>query len=293
MPRTNSALQHCLLTSCVLKCLTVFSVRSSSTAVRSTHFLLSRYELASDDWCFDLFSNMLKRLKNMAFGHPECSLATTLHIAQRRLKQLLLSLEFFINDGACLIYEGNTCPGRSAKNSILDVRHKDIVCASSGDVRHRKRKQDLTFKESKSLKCSMEHDRLLYNGCNRQHFVFSLDQIDEFEFLNVKPSGWLVKTDPNSSLMIGGLRSPCMNACYDNDHIDRIGRVLRSYDGVFEFEREKEFFYLECSIHSIKSSKERVCNNLVKECRITRAMAHIRLLLDGYGKLNSLPRSSV
>ena len=214
-------------------------------------------------------------------------------------KAIIIFLEFFINDGACLIYEGNTCPGRSAKNSILDreygqldIHHKDIACAS-GDVHHRKRKQDLTFKEIKSLKCGMEHDRLLYNSFDRQHFIFSMDQIDEFEFLNVKPSGWLVKADPNGSLMIGGLRSPCINACYDNDHIDRIGRVLRSYDGVFEFEREKEFFYLECSIHSIKSSKERVCNDLVKECRITRDMAYIHLLLDGYGKLNSLPRSSV
>ena len=68
--------------SCVLKCLTVFFVRSSSTAVRSTQFSLSRHESASDDWCLDLFSNMFERLKNMAFGHPECSLATTLHIAQ-------------------------------------------------------------------------------------------------------------------------------------------------------------------------------------------------------------------
>ena len=174
----------------------------------------------------------------------------------------------------------------------FDICHKDIVCASS--VICHKQKQDLTYKASKLLKCSMEHDRLIYNSCDRQHIALSTDQIEEFDFLSVQPSGWFLQTDPNGSLMIGGLRLPCMNACYDNDHIDR---VLQSYDGVFEFEREKEFFYLECSIHSIRVNNDKgkilQCNDLIKECRITRAMAYMRLLLDGYGKVHSLPRSTV
>ena len=43
-----------------------------------------------------------------------------------------------------------------------------------------------------------------------------------------------------------------MNVCYHRDCKDRLGRSLTSYDGVFEFEHEKEFFYLECATHSIQ-----------------------------------------
>ena len=72
----------------------------------------------------------------------------------------------------------------------------------------------------------MEHDRLIYNSCDRQHVALSCDQIEEFDFISVQPCDWFLQTDPNGSLMIGGLRSPCMNVCYDDDHIDRVGRVL-------------------------------------------------------------------
>ena len=128
------------------------------------------------------------------------------------------------------IYEGNSYPGRCAKNSLLaweygtlDIRHKDRVVNDAGHVR--KREQDLTHDQSKVLRCCLENDRLLYNGCDRQQHLLANDQIDEFEFLSVddSSSGWCVKPDLNGSLMIGGLRSPCMNACYEEDHLDRTG----------------------------------------------------------------------
>ena len=40
-----------------------------------------------------------------------------------------------------------------------------------------------------------------------------------------------------------------MNARYPIDHVDRLGRVLRSFDGVFEFERE--FYYNEYNMRSL------------------------------------------
>ena len=67
-----------------------------------------------------------------------------------------------------------------------------------------------------------------------------------------EPPNWKLSCDPNSSMMVGGLRSPCMNVCYHRDCKDRLGRSLTSYDGVFEFECEKEFFYLECAARSIQ-----------------------------------------
>ena len=236
---------------------------------------------------------MYARLKNVSsLGYQECSLAPTQHVAQQRIKQLLFFLEFFVNDGAYLIYEGNSYPGWCAKNSLLeweygtlDIRHKDrVVVNDAGHVR--KRKQDLT------------HDRLLYNGCDRQQHLLANDQIDEFDFLSVALSGWCVKPDPNGSLMIGGLRSPCMNACYEGDHLDRTGQVLTSFDGVFEFEREKELFYLECYIHSLKETFNNNNNNkghkdLPKECRISKMIAYVHLALDKYGLANSIPRSTV
>ena len=165
----------------------------------------------------------------------------------------------------------------------MDVRHKDWVVNDAGHVR--KRKQDLTHDESKVLWCCLEHDRLLYNGCDRKRHLLANDQINEFDFLSVddSSSGWCVKPDPNGSLMIGGLRSPCMNACYEEDHLDRTGRVLTS------FEREKEFFYLECSIRSLKetfSNKGVRHKDLTKECRISKMIAYVRLALDKFNKFN-------
>ena len=94
-----------------------------------------------------------------------------------------------MNDGACLIYEGNSYPGQCAKNSLLereygtlDICHKNsVVVNDAGHVR-RKCKQGLTHDESKVLRCCLEHDRLLYNGCDRQQHLLANDQIDEFEF---------------------------------------------------------------------------------------------------------------
>ena len=91
VPQTNAALRHVLLTCGVFKCLTMFSTRSSSTPVRSTHFSLCGYELASDNWFIHLLTNMYATLKNVSLGYQECSLATQ-HVAQKQIKQLLFFL---------------------------------------------------------------------------------------------------------------------------------------------------------------------------------------------------------
>ena len=46
----------------------------------------------------------------------------------------------------------------------------------------RKCKLDLTHDESKVLRCCLEHDRLLYNGCDRQQHLLANDQIDDLSF---------------------------------------------------------------------------------------------------------------
>ena len=106
----------------------------------------------------------------------------------------------------------------------------------------------LMYGKSKELSCKVKHDRMLFNGCDRQNFSLIDEQIDEYNFLSTCDDiGWSLSLDVTGCLMVGGLHSPCMNSCIDHDNIDRVGRCLRSYDGIFEYEREKEYFYLENS----------------------------------------------
>ena len=143
----------------------------------------------------------------------------------------------------------------------------------------------------KILKCLIEHNRMLFNGSDRQHTLLSSNQIDEFDFLSIDPLGWLLSKDPNGSLMIGGLRSPCMNALHHIDHVDRVGHVLHLFDGVFEFEREKEMFYLESNIRLLAHHNHQL--DVIRECRVSRLLANMHRLLDEFGKVNALPRSSI
>ena len=59
-----------------------------------------------------------------------------------------------------------------------------------------------------------------------------------------------------------------------------------SYDGVFEFECEKEFFYLECATRSIREEVvgPPECHNLIKGCRISRNLSLLRFMLCEHGK---------
>ena len=51
----------------------------------------------------------------------------------------------------------------------------------------------LTFGDVTRMNCIIEHDRMLYNGCDRQHLLFSDEQVDEFEFVkSCKNVGWTV-----------------------------------------------------------------------------------------------------
>ena len=142
------------------------------------------------------------------------------------------------------------------KNSLI---HREMVketsdnlCALTGDCHNHKHQHHLTFHDVTRMNCIIEHDRMLYNGCDRQHLLFSDNQVDEFEFVQSwKNVGWTVFPTINNCLMIGGLRSPCLNSCMDCDGVDRVGACLRSFDGIFEYERDKEYFYLEHSIHLV------------------------------------------
>ena len=248
-----------MMATSTLRCLTLFSVKPSELKLRFTIFSLSGYELSDRRWNNCLSVNMCGRLKNMI-------LDKSIAVLNNKMRNLLFHIEFLINDGACLIHKGNRAPGSGVKNSLI---HREMVKeltsynlrALTGDCRNNcnNNKHHLTFGNVTRMNCIIEDDGMLYNGCDRQHLLFSDDQVDEFEFVqSCKNVGWTVFPAVNNCLMIGGLRSPCLNSCVDHDGVDRVGACLRSFDGIFEYERDKEYFYLE---HSIRL----VCHNSAKK----------------------------
>ena len=125
---------------------------------------------------------MLGQLKNMI-------LDKSIAVLNNKMRNLLFHIEFLINNGACLIHEGNRDPGRCVKNSLI---HREMVKeltsdnlrALTGDCcNNRNNKHHLTFGDVTRMNRIIEHDRMLYNGCDRQHLLFSDDQVDEFEFV--------------------------------------------------------------------------------------------------------------
>ena len=178
---------------------------------------------------------MRGQLKNMI-------LDKSIAVLNNKMRNLLFHIEFLINDRACLIHEGNRAPGRCIKNRLI---HREMVKeltsdnlrALTGDCHNNRNNKHhhLTFGDVMRMNCIIEHDRMLYNGCDRQHLLFSDDQVDEFEFVqSCKNVGWTVFPAVNNCLMIGGL--PCLNSCVDCDGVDRVGACLRSFDGIFEYE---------------------------------------------------------
>ena len=280
-----------------LRCLTLFSVKPSELKLRSTIFSLGRYELSDRRWNNRLSVNMSGQLKNMI-------LDKSIAVLNNKMRNLLFHIEFLINDGACLIHEGNRAPGRCVKNSLI---HREMVkeltsdnlCVLTGDCHNNcNNKHHLTFGDVTRMNCIIEHDRMLYNGCDRQHLLFSDDQVDEFEFVqSCKNVGWTVFPAVNNCLMIGGLRSLCLNSSVDRDGVNRVGACLRSFDGIFEYERDKEYFYLEHSIRLVchnSSAKKSTLFDPVGACRITRLPANIRRILDEHGREHApKSRSSV
>ena len=71
-------------------------------------FSLSGYELSDRRWNNRLSVNMCGWLKNMI-------LDKSIVVLNNKMRKLLFHIEFLINDGACLIHEGNRDPGRAQK----------------------------------------------------------------------------------------------------------------------------------------------------------------------------------
>ena len=200
-----------MMATSTLRCLTLFSMKSSELKLRSTIFSLSGYELSDHRWNNRLSVSMRGWLKNMIL------MDKSIAVFNNKMRNLLFHIEFLINDGACLIHEGNRDPGRGVNSLIHREMVKELTSdnlrALTGDCpnnhnndNNNNKHHHLTFGDVTRMNCIIEHDRMLYNGCDRQHLLFSDEQVDEFEFVqSCKNIGWTVFPTINNCLMIGGL----------------------------------------------------------------------------------------
>ena len=108
IPQSNCSMQHTVMATSTLRCLMLFSVKPSELKLRSTIFSLSGYELSDCRWNNRLSINMHGWLKKMI-------LHKSIVVLNNKMKNLLFHIEFLINDGACLIHEGNRALGRGIK----------------------------------------------------------------------------------------------------------------------------------------------------------------------------------
>ena len=201
IPQSNCSMRHTVMATSTLRYLTLFSMKhSSELKLRSTIFSLSGYELSDRRWNNRLSINMRGQVKNMI-------LDKSIPVFNNKMRNLLFHIEFLIDNGACLIHEGNRAPGRCVKNNLI---HREMVKETSDNLRaltggchNNHNKHNLTFGDVMKMICIIEHDRMLYNGCD---LLFSDDQVDEFEFVqSCKNIGWTVFPTVNNCLMIGGL----------------------------------------------------------------------------------------
>ena len=70
---------------------------------------------------------------------------------------------------------------------------------------------------------------------------------------------------------------------------------MRTFDGIFQNEREKETFYVECMVRHLMSHndnneedstmKKQIMDE-IKKCTVTRAISQIKKALNDYGKIS-------
>ena len=155
-----------------------------------------------------------------------------------------------------------------SRTSSRDISFEDKV-----------RNHSLAFSEDKELLLNLEHDQMLYSGYDRQSQAFDNELIDKFDYLKCpchdtsELHDWAITNNPNGSLTIGGLRSPCPNSRYFVDNVDRVGRVIYSFDQTFTTECEKEMYYVEIMVGRLSMMDYVIALDAVKSCRITKLLS--------------------
>ena len=212
-----------------------------------------------------------------------------------------------------MIYDGLSVPGHAKKSSgllrefsTMHSKHLGVVKGISSPC---KNVRSLLYGEKHALMRHLEHDHMLYSNYGRQNAVLSDDDnyydeesedcggglIDETRFIGQKRhaqsnlTDWKLKELSTKFLLLGGVRSPCPNGVTSKE--DYVGKTIHTYDGIFDSEREKERFYVECMLRRLSEDREDID---VMECvNVCRVLSYCRASLDNYARTNGLPRSAV
>ena len=119
VPRMNSSLPHSIMACNSLRCLTLFPICHIKHKLRSAHFTMSGYGFSGNHWQYDFIKSCGKCLLNLILYSTEDSLIKNCEDLNKFFLNFWFFSEFLINNGACLIHEGNVTPGRGSKCSML------------------------------------------------------------------------------------------------------------------------------------------------------------------------------
>ena len=148
---------------------------------------------------------------------------------------------------------------------------------------------------------------MLYGNYGRQNAVLLDDDdngdcggglIDEMRFYRQKRhaqsnlSDWQLKESSTKFLVLGGVQSPCPNGLTSRE--DFVGETVHTFDGIFDSEREREWFYVECMLRRLSEDDgEEEDLDLMYCINVCHMLSYCRASLDDYGRTKGLPHSAV
>ena len=245
------------------------------------------------DWSEFYFSNLLKRSSNLLLSKENSMQCFTCNGNLKKFSMaFLFHMGNTMNDGVCMVHEGGKVPGRGSKSSLLTREFSrngecqyiapkseclpKLIFYSNIFTQSRKKNRSLSTSEYRNMQENLEHDRMICANYDSQTITFSAERdnefhysfnnydgfIDEMQFLScshheyseMAKIDWKLSRDDHLGFMVGGLRSPCLNAMYPIHSRDELGLQMRTFDGIFENEREKETFYVECMVRHLMMS---------------------------------------
>ena len=215
------------------------------------------------DWSEFYFSNLLNRSSNLLLLSKENSMQCFMcnDNLEKFSMAFLFHMGNTMNDGVCMVHEGGKVPGRGSKSSLLTQEFSrngecqyiatkgecllKLIFYSNIFTQSHKKNRSLSTSEYRNMQENLEHDRMICANYDRQTITFSAERdnefhysfnnydglIDEMQFLScshheyseMAKIDWKLSRDDHLGLMVGGLRSPCLNAMYPVHSRDELG----------------------------------------------------------------------
>ena len=310
VPRSNVGLQSRLKSCNTLRCLTMFANdgQKSHLPPNVVDTMFPYEKLSPSSSCKVVLGDFIDRCNGRNRRQVLISRHGMFKDTNRLWRFTLFYIEFVFSKGVCMIYDGLNVPGRAKKSSgllhefsTMHLKHLDVVRGISSPF---KNTHGLLYGEKRELMQHLEHDRMLYSNYGRQNAVLDDDNdddecggglIDEVRFhlqrrhAQSNLQSWKLKESSTKFLLLGGMRSPCPNGVtYKEDYM---GKTVHTFDGVFNSERERERFYVECMLRRLSSEGSSI--DVMGCVNVCRMLSYCRASLEDYAIKNDLPRSAV